>query len=537
MTEESLSLLQSSESWIISLRNSEHIEWSDDFKTVHFNWEALDVPGNANRVQIIIAVSKHHTAKNTAQIKSIFRIIAASWQITEGAGVIGVDEQGEVDRIGTVIENTGLQNNNRETTLTIKWTEEGIGNTATILDEGINFKKLTKAKLKKLDVPTESNFSKKRRSFSKSPVEKVVKSIPPEMAFKDMDEWADEDHKEETADEASLDDSGGKVTLFYGTNRNKTGSDKWNDYYGNKLKKLKFGFCEVSIPPNHKLGEIERPFGIWKLTFPEKEDKHVIIQHLEEYNEDTYYELLAEEFEQLDNKTGLIFLPGYNNTFAQAARRAGQIAYDLPFFGLAGFFSWPSAGKTPFYGSDIEYADASIPDFERFLKKFVSQTNVKQLHLIAHSMGNRILTTTLKDLSEDSSFAHQLKKFHQIVLAAPDIDQEVFKRNILPHFKKVGKRRTIYASDKDRALAAAEWLRGKRPRLGDGGNSIFVTEEIDTIDASNINGPGFLDHSYLFETRPLLTDLNSLINNDIEPKARSLRKRDKNNLPYWLFPK
>jgi esterase/lipase superfamily enzyme len=38
------------------------------------------------------------------------------------------------------------------------------------------------------------------------------------------------------------------------------------------------------------------------------------------------------------------YMNGYNVTFADAARRTAQIAYDLRFEGDPAFFSWPSQG-------------------------------------------------------------------------------------------------------------------------------------------------------------------------------------------------
>jgi esterase/lipase superfamily enzyme len=156
--------------------------------------------------------------------------------------------------------------------------------------------------------------------------------------------------------------------------------------------------------------------------------------------------------------------------------------------------------------------------------------------LIAHSMGNRVMTATLNRLATKQSFSQHLQIIQQIVLAAPDIDQNVFKETILPQFQRVGSRRTLYASDKDEALHLSESLRGGLPRLGEAGLSLFVENGLDTIDASNVSSTGN-NHSYIFDTKELISDLHFLLNLGLSPLDRRLRARIKNTFKYWLFPK
>ena len=110
------------------------------------------------------------------------------------------------------------------------------------------------------------------------------------------------------------------------------------------------------------------------------------------------------------------------------------------------------------------------------------------------------------------------------------------KNTILPEFKNIGSSRTLYVSDKDEALHFSEKIRGGRSRLGDSGNSLFVEDGIDTVDASNVKSGGN-HHSYIFDTKELISDLHFLLNLGLTPLARRLRARLKDNLTYWLFPK
>jgi esterase/lipase superfamily enzyme len=148
-------------------------------------------------------------------------------------------------------------------------------------------------------------------------------------------------------------------------------------------------------------------------------------------------------------------------------------------------------------------------------------------------MGTLVTTLSLNSLQRDASMQEHLDKIHQLILGASDIDQEEFRNTILPEFKNIGLRRTIYASDHDYALGVSSWGRRGRLRLGQIGKDIFVDPDIDTIEASNIEASN--SHGYIFESKLLLTDLFYLITKNLNPAQRRLREVRKNLLPYWLF--
>jgi esterase/lipase superfamily enzyme len=335
-------------------------------------------------------------------------------------------------------------------------------------------------------------------------------------------------------DDDSQPDHGGKVSLFYCTNRKRTKSQDLNKFYGAELTEPCFGVCEVSIPPGHSQGRIERPANYIIFKMPENDQRHIVVSKITEKTEKEFFDDVIKELGAHADRSAFIFVHGYNTTFSEAAWRTGQIAWDIPFKGIAGFFSWPSAGQTIKYLQDIEKADSSIGHLEAFIEKMIVNTQVENVHIIAHSMGNRIATQALNNLSRKPSFAANMQKIKQVVLCAPDLDQSVFNNSILPYFKSIGLRRTLYCSEKDKALAFSEKLRSQ-PRLGDAGNALYVANGIDTIDASNVNSLGN-HHSYIFETKEVLTDLHFLLGNNFSPEERKLKSGKKGELPYWLFP-
>ena len=57
----------------------------------------------------------------------------------------------------------------------------------------------------------------------------------------------------------------------------------------------------------------------------------------------------------------------------------------------------------------------------------------KEIHLVAHSMGNDVLTRALKELGKDA-LGQADCVYREVLLTAPDIDTEIFETQILPAF-------------------------------------------------------------------------------------------------------
>jgi len=318
------------------------------------------------------------------------------------------------------------------------------------------------------------------------------------------------------------------VDVFYGTNREPTGEAGPNDVFGTELGDLHYGVCQVTIPADHAPGEIERPEW-YKFEFSEDPVKHVTIHSLRHLSRDDFALLVKTSLVEMDTQDILIFIHGFSNTFDESVRRTGQLSYDLGFPGIAMTYSWPSQGafSVANYYRDEDYVRQSIPYLKQFLLDVVAHANGGRINIIAHSMGNRLLTSTLAEIEEQSPQA----VFNQIILAAPDVDAKVFKQEIFPQM--VGKARhfTLYASSEDKALIASRILHDQS-RLGESGDFLTVVEGLDTIDSTGVD-PSTLGHSYYSSTQTLLDDIHDLVIKSIPPQQRYLRHVPGQPTDYW----
>ena len=263
-------------------------------------------------------------------------------------------------------------------------------------------------------------------------------------------------------------------------------------------------------PKIHKIGKLETP-SILRLKFRPNPKKHIILSKTYSLGESRFFELLESSVAKSASKDAFVFIHGYNVSFEDAARRTGQIAYDLDFVGAPIFYSWPSNGKTADYLEDETNITWSTPHFQRFLGLLAQKSGAKRIHIIAHSMGNRAVCDALKALSYNPT--SQLK-FNHLVLAAPDIDADTFQE-LAATLQRLAGRVTLYESSQDKAIQASKKIHGN-PRAGE---PLLVVRGMDTIDASAID-TDFLGHSYFSDNWPLLSDIHSILFKDEPPSGR-----------------
>ena len=297
---------------------------------------------------------------------------------------------------------------------------------------------------------------------------------------------------------------------------------------------LSYGIAEVSIPPvpTHKRGRVERPFSFWKFQFKENEERHIVITSCDIQTVSDWKQIAANKLDEMNSKTALVYIHGFNVTFDDAIRQAAQIGRDIEFRGLVTAYSWSSAFEVLKYTADEDSVKLTAPRLLEFLGT-LRDIGVTTIHVIAHSMGNRAL---LEAIEQMPTVEQQETLFGEIVMAAPDIDATLFTESI-SKLKGKANRYTLYGSASDKAIWASKKAHAEYPRAGDGGDNILVVNGVETIDATAIGADILgLGHSYFSKRRPVLSDLYYLIRESI-PAARrdGLHEKFLGSLKYWFF--
>nr|WP_281459709.1 alpha/beta hydrolase [Pseudomonas sp. P13] len=324
----------------------------------------------------------------------------------------------------------------------------------------------------------------------------------------------------------------GLVRVLFATNRELLVKNRCLGAYSGKrgvYGRLNYGHCMVSIPVGHEVGEIE--LRRW-YQLVEDPNKHVSILGGGTIDEAEFKEVVRRDLNNGDGAS-LIFVHGFNVSFEDAARRTAQLAYDLNFKGVPVFFSWPSNGKVLTYNGDEESIIWSEDAIYSFLVDYLSNPELKQAFLIAHSMGGRGALEALKRIS--ATRPELRGKLKEVVLAAPDVGRELFTDTIAPIILNENYPVTVYGSKNDRALKLSYKLK-TYDRLGGVPAVVDVWKGVDFIDASDVK-TDFLNHSYGIGSDTVLSDIVSLFSGNRPPQRNRLTAVEANNGIYWRLTK
>jgi esterase/lipase superfamily enzyme len=304
-----------------------------------------------------------------------------------------------------------------------------------------------------------------------------------------------------------------EIEVFFATDRAATGAESPNAFFsGNRNGgALTLGTCRVTIPRNHRLGALESPRLI-KLEFAPNPQKHIVLLGVTLRSEQEFFENLSACVGSSERADALVFIHGYNVSFADAARRTAQISYDLGFHGAPILYSWPSMASVESYAVDEATIEWTVPHLKQFLKEVATRSGAQMVHVIAHSMGNRALARALHELSLEN-FAPPTR-FQQIIMAAPDIDAATL-RELATAIRCTAERVTLYTSAADKALIISRRFH-RYPRAGE---FVFPIDGIDVIDASAVD-TSLVGHSYYGDNRSVLADLFWLISKGEPPETR-----------------
>lgn len=316
-------------------------------------------------------------------------------------------------------------------------------------------------------------------------------------------------------------------TIFYATNRVNTGSDNLNKRFGTARAPISYGYNLLSIPYDFPKAQSTN-FLYWTLPVSRNPNNRLALIDSIELRKEAFTDSLARSYNESDSP-GLLFIHGYNTTYERAVRILGKLAYDIDLTGPAILYSWPSDEKFSAYSSDENSLIWVQPEFEQFIVDMLEAAD-EQLIIVGHSLGGRLVARGVSSvLIKRPDLAPHIKS---VVLAAPDVDSEIFARDMAPVFINLSVNVTVYASDGDVAMDLSNNLFGY-PRLGAAGEDLFIMPGIDTIDASDSDGE-LIGHEYFSQGPQTIADIYYAFIRNMPPQARpTLSKMSDPRGTYW----
>ena len=353
----------------------------------------------------------------------------------------------------------------------------------------------------------------------------------------------------------SMTDNCVTVPILYMTDRKDTGNEELDQRFANQREdqwrdsmvgnsNLHYGVVTTTVPAAagtkpEQIGVFKKAWRwLWKRITGSTPHDTTIVRSLEPLSESDFGTILKEFSEIRDSQRIMVFVHGFNNSFSFAARRFAEFTNHISFDGIPIMFSWPSYNRLLLYGGDLNQVERSCPRFSSALDKVKIAAQESRVDVMAHSMGAKLLFDSITG-GKGGKCESPNVSLYDVVLAAPDIDKQLFLENV-GEFARRANSVTLYASSNDAALYASSslvWV-GEH-RLGQGGEKLSVDKNMYSIDASEIEKEGSEDavrHAYVFTNDMVVRDVYELLMKNMGPEVRSctVAKRNEDG-PFWTF--
>ena len=242
-----------------------------------------------------------------------------------------------------------------------------------------------------------------------------------------------------------------------------------------------FARYDVSVPPDRPVGKLVWPR---RNAVPDPTRDFVttdaeLYDSGAEFRRDLHAALLAQP---RGTRDALVFVHGFNTTFAEGLYRIAQLSVDLDLPGVPVHYAWPSAGKPFGYVYDRDSAIFARDGLEKLLDE-VAAAGAERIVIVAHSMGSFLSMETLRQMAIRRT-SPAWARLAGVVLISPDIDVDVFHEQATG-IGKLPQPFIIFTSRRDRALALSARLTGQRDRLGNLSNLDEVADlQVTVVDVA-----------------------------------------------------
>lgn len=266
------------------------------------------------------------------------------------------------------------------------------------------------------------------------------------------------------------------VEIFVGSNR-KDISEPGQELRSSRTQHLR---VDVRIPPEHREGTLSLPRGA------ADPDRDFLARSVLGFESDSAFIAdIRNRLMQRDpkNREIVLYVHGYNTTFAKGVMRLAQLHHDLGQTGVVAHFSWPSSGSALGYAYDRDSVLYSRDALVAFLHT-LARTEGRIL-LVGHSMGAQLAMESLRQI-EIVSPGWAARNLAGVVLLSPDIAVDVFRSQIAA-LGEMPQPFALFVSDRDRVLNLSSLVSQDTDRLG----TITDPEQIADLPVTVIDVSGF----------------------------------------------
>ena len=334
------------------------------------------------------------------------------------------------------------------------------------------------------------------------------------------------------------------ISLFYATNRNHEGDDRWNptgygqNFSSDRSSNLRFGKVELTVDNEEikkflygkKNGRPGNGVGLSEYLTKKSTDEAKIRAFKDitaggaktaTIDQLASTRIFRDMKKLMDGQQDFVInIHGFNVSWWAAVGAAISLqlmlnrepdSKNVNVF----LFSWPSNGKMMkgrAYASDRSDAKDSglavargflkLRDYLMTLKSKTKDPALKEcrqdLHLLCHSMGNYVFQKALRHLKNEVHTPALPRLFKNIFMCAPDVGDNVFEKDQpMNNAHELCRNLSVYFNEGDVAMYISDFTKGNSERLGHAGAARpnHLHNKIQQVDCSDIV-EGVVEHSY-----------------------------------------
>jgi esterase/lipase superfamily enzyme len=295
-----------------------------------------------------------------------------------------------------------------------------------------------------------------------------------------------------------------QTTIYVATTRRRVSPDA-NVFSADRAEATSYAEFVISIPPSHKPGDIELPG-----ASPDPRSTFVTVSQ-RVLDKPTFEAEISRQRGARPPKVG-VYVHGYNINFQEAVFRMAQMVADANIDGVPIVFAWPSEGRETGYVADKDAAAFSRNQLAALLTMLARRPGFGRIDVLGHSMGGWLTMEALRQLRLTRQDA-TIRRLN-VVLAAPDIDVDVFREQ-LAVIGPLTPPLTVLVARDDAALSLSRFVADQHDRVGAADvrdpklAEAVRAADVQVIDISSVEAPDMLKHERFAQLAALYPKLSA----------------------------
>ncbi len=337
----------------------------------------------------------------------------------------------------------------------------------------------------------------------------------------------------------------GTYRFFFTTNRrSETGEGPVEERFGNQRRaQLTFGSFDTRIEPSLGIGMIINPTEWFQ-------NEEIQLEAVRVLDQRAFTGQLGKLVQESPHRSLLIVLHGFREALPSALRKTAFLGHVLDINSPVLVFDWPgNQGSTlGGYRRARDVAAASGAELAAAIDLVIDEVRPDRLWLLANSMGAQVVADAFSILYQDSDLADADSEIEDVILTAPDVDNDEFDQRFKEEIAALAGQLTVYVSSNDRALLMSRIVNQGR-RLGESTLSPDMLEEairvaelidpgselITLVDVTPVNRTRNF-HNFSLETPEFFNDVFLRLLNSSTPRSRLLyRTETPEGRVYWVL--